>query len=95
MWNLQSPLIAILRYKQDFGEFPENLDKLVETGYLKKIPIDPFSDKPLAYKKTDDNFIIYSFGSNCQDDGGQPDRYGDGKIKPFSDKGDWIFWPVE
>jgi len=89
------PLIAILRYKQDVGDYPENLDKLVETGYLKKIPIDPFSDKPLGYKKTSDNFIIYSFGENCQDDDGQPDRDKEGKIIPFPDKGDWIFWPVE
>jgi hypothetical protein len=88
------PLIAILRYKQDFGEFPENLDKLVETGYLKKIPIDPFSDNPIVYKKTKDSFIIYSVGSNFVDDGGQADKHGDGKIKPFSDKGDWVFWPV-
>jgi len=89
------PLIAILRYKQDVGDYPENLDKLVEAGYLKKIPIDPFSDKPLGYKKTDDDFIIYSVGLNGVDDGGQPHRDKKGKIIPFPDKGDWIFWPVE
>jgi hypothetical protein len=36
--------------------YPENLDKLIEISYLKNIPIDPFSDKPLAYKKTENNF---------------------------------------
>ncbi len=89
------PLIAILRYKQDFGDYPENLDKLIETGYLKSLPIDPFSDKPIVYKKTKDNFTLYSVGSNFVDDGGQPGRDKKGNIQRYMDNGDWIFWPVQ
>jgi len=58
--------------------------------------LDPFSDKPLVYKKTDGNFIFYSVGLNFKDDGGQVYRMEEGK-KPrlWDDKfGDAVFWPV-
>jgi len=39
--------LALLRYKADKGQLPENLNQLVLAGYLKGLPIDPFSDNPL------------------------------------------------
>ena len=89
-------IIAILRYKQDTGDYPENLEGLVAAGYLKKIPLDPFSDKPLVYKKTDDNFLLYSVGLNFKDDDGQVYRDKEGKSpRLWYDKfGDTVFWPV-
>ena len=65
--------------------------KLVEAGYLRKLPMDPYSDKSLGYKHIDDGFILYSFGENFTDDGGM--RYGSGWGS--DNKGDRIFWPVE
>ena len=61
-------LIAILRHKKDSGRYPQNLNQLVTAGYLKQLPMDSFSDKPLVYKKTDDNFVLYSVGPNFTDD---------------------------
>jgi hypothetical protein len=87
-------IIALVRYKQDTGAFPESLDKLVEQGYIKQIPVDPFSDKPLAYRKTDNNFLLYGWGDNLKDDGGQVARDEKGKPIKFADTGDWVFWPV-
>ena len=87
-------IIALVRYKQDTGAFPESLDKLVEQGYIKQIPIDPFSDKPIAYRKTDNNFLLYGWGDNLKDDGGQVARDKKGKPIKFADTGDWVFWPV-
>jgi uncharacterized membrane protein len=88
--------IAIIRFKQSTGDYPENLKELVTTGYLKKIPLDPFSDKPLVYKKTDDNFILYSVGLNFKDDGGQVYRDEKGKPQLWHDEfGDAVFWPVQ
>jgi len=87
-------IIAILRYKQDKGNFPESLDELITAGYLKKLPIDPFSDKLLVYKKTEDNFILYSVGLNFTDDGGQVYRDDEGRVRLWGDVGDWVFWPV-
>ena len=59
-------IIALIRYKQDTGAFPESLDKLVEKGYIKQVPVDPFSDKPITYRKTDNSFLLYSWGSKPQ-----------------------------
>jgi len=87
-------IIAILRYNQDTGEYPENLQQLVSAGYLKELPIDSFSDKPFVYKKTEDGFLLYSVGSNFTDDDGRVVRNAQGKIKIFVDEGDWVFWPV-
>ena len=88
-------IIALVRYKQDTGAFPESLDKLVKQGYIKQVPVDPFSDKPIAYRKTDDNFLLYSWGENLKDDGGQVARDEKDKPKKFADTGDWVFWPVK
>jgi hypothetical protein len=82
--------IAILRHEKEKGEYPEALAKLVEAGYLREIPMDPYSDKSLGYKRTDDGFILYSFGVNFADDGGT--RYGS---TWGGSEGDRIFWPVE
>jgi hypothetical protein len=87
-------IIALVRYKQDTGAFPESLDKLVERGYIKQVPVDPFSDKPLAYRKTDNSFILYSWGENLKDDDGQVARDKKGKIIQWAPEGDWVLWPV-
>jgi hypothetical protein len=87
-------IIALARYKQDTGAYPESLDKLAEQGYIKQVPVDPFSDKPITYRKTDDSFLLYSWGSNLKDDDGQIARDKKGKPIRFADTGDWVFWPV-
>jgi len=87
-------IIAILRYNGDTGRYPQNLNQLVTAGYLKQLPIDSFSDEPLVYRKTDDNFILYSIGPNFTDEGGQYSRDSKGRIKNWLDNGDAVFWPV-
>jgi len=80
--------VAILRYKNEKNEYPATLEELVTAGYIKEIPIDPFSGEPLVYKRTVDNFILYSVGENFTDDGGMHSEWG-------TDKGDYVFWPVQ
>jgi len=82
--------LSILRYKVDKGQFPENLNQLVTAGYLEELPIDPFSDEPLAYKQIGDDFTLYSFGADFDDDGGVRSKWGLGE-----QGGDQLFWPVE
>jgi hypothetical protein len=89
-------ILAIIRYKQDKGRCPENLEQLVTEGYLKQIPIDPFSDKPLVYKQKDGDFILYSYGRNCVDDGGQGEtNKGTSKRILWKENGDAVFWPMQ
>ena len=87
-------VLALSRYEKDNGKYPEHLHALVEPGYLKNLPIDPYSDKPLVYKKTEQSFMLYSFGENLRDDGGEVFRDDDGRIERWADEGDWVFWPV-
>lgn len=88
--------LAVIRFKQSTGDYPENLDDLVAAGYLKSLPMDPFSDKPVVYKTTDDGFMLYSVGYNFKDDGGQVYRYEDGEPRLRDDEfGDAVFWPVQ
>jgi len=87
-------IIAILRYNGDISRYPQDLNQLVTAGYLRQLPIDSFSDKPLVYRKTDDDFILYSVGPNFTDEGGEYSRDSKGRIKNWLDNGDTVFWPV-
>jgi hypothetical protein len=81
---------AILRYKSDKGGYPKDLQMLVASDYLDKLPIDPFSDGPLSYKISGDGFILYSFAQDFDDDGGKHDpKWAD------EGDGDYVFWPVQ
>jgi hypothetical protein len=87
-------IIALQRYKQDKGQYPESLDELRTAGFIKAVPIDPWSDKSLVYKKTDAGFTLYSVGMNFKDDGGKMGIDNDGKPRSWSENGDAVFWPV-
>ncbi len=87
-------LIVLLRYKQNVGTYPNSLEELVTAGYIKEIPIDSFSDKPLVYKKIGDDFTLYSVGLNFSDDGGQIGKDSKDKPKLWTDNGDAVFWPI-
>lgn len=81
---------AILRFKTDNGRFPATLDELVESSYLQSIPMDPYSNGPLVYKLTEDNFKLYSVGGDFLDD--------NGAIKVETKEAprrDILFWPVK
>lgn len=82
--------ISILRYKEDKRQLPGNLDQLVSTGYLKNLPMDPYSDASLVYKRIGDDFILYSLGADFDDDGGVYSHWG-----KSVGGGDQVFWPVE
>ncbi|UCG46999.1 MAG: M50 family metallopeptidase [Phycisphaerales bacterium] len=83
-------VVALLRYKADYDQFPSELTMLARQGYLKELPIDPYSGRPLVYRRSGDDFILYSFGADFDDDGGTPSYWG----KP--DKGgDQVFWPLQ
>jgi hypothetical protein len=88
-------ILAVLRYQKEKGKYPDTLEELVKAGYLTKLPHDPFSPGPLTYKKTEDGFLLYSWGENLKDDNGEVVRNEKGKTIWFPDEGDWVFWPVE
>jgi hypothetical protein len=48
--------------------------QLSDLGLPADATTDPFNDKPLNLKRTDEGWIIYSVGKNLKDDGGQLDE---------------------
>jgi hypothetical protein len=72
--------LALLQYKQSEGAFPDTL----ETLKLSNVN-DPFSNEPLRYKPQAEGFILYSVGSDLEDNDGSP--------KQEDQKDDWdIVW---
>jgi hypothetical protein len=63
-------VLAIERFRRaNSNSVPEGLSELVPT-YLPAIPDDPFDGKALRFKKRDRGYVVYSVGSDLQDDGG-------------------------
>lgn len=87
--------LVILRFEKENERLPESWDELLEKRYLKIIPMDPYSDAPLVYKKTEEGFILYSVGLNLTDDGGVTGTDTNGKPRQWAENGDVIFWPVD
>ena len=59
-------VVALKRYRLETGTYPPDLKTLVNTGYLDKPPMDPFSDGLLVYRTAGDSFLLYSVGSQLQ-----------------------------
>jgi hypothetical protein len=87
-------ILALARWRAEKGEYPASLDQLTAAGLLTDLPMDPWSDKPLIYKRTGDNFILYSLGPNFEDNGGKPATDSKGRPKKWLDNGDTVFWPL-
>jgi len=84
-------VIAVLRYKSDHGNYPENLEVLLKDKYLAKIPQDPFCEGPLVYNLLDDYFELYSVGQDFLDDSGK--LFQGGNVLTGAPYGDEVFWP--
>ncbi|HCO95757.1 MAG TPA: hypothetical protein DIU00_17725 [Phycisphaerales bacterium] len=88
-------ILALLRWRQENNQYPAALDELVAAGLLKEPPVDPYSDKPLVYKKTNGDFTLYSVGPNFKDDTGEIAIKHNRPYKWGTDEdGDIVFWPV-
>ena len=69
MRELLRGLAAIWAYKEEHGvKYPDSLGQLVADGYLKQLPTDRFSQKPLLYNSR--THVIYSVGESMKDLGG-------------------------
>jgi hypothetical protein len=88
-------ILALQRWQLEKNQYPEALNELISAGLLKELPKDPYSDKPLVYKKKDNDFILYSVGPNFKDDGGKiAVAHGNPKKWGTDEAGDIVFWPV-
>jgi len=62
--------LAVERFRLAHANtLPGNLEQLAPT-YCKTIPTDPYDGKPLRYKTHGASYVVYSIGSDGQDNGG-------------------------
>jgi len=62
--------LAIERYRRaKSNSVPDDLTQLVP-AYLAAVPSDPFDGKPLRFKNRAEGYVVYSVGSDQQDDEG-------------------------
>lgn len=71
--------IACERHRARTGAYPETLNELPK-DLLSEVPTDPFSGKPILYKKLDDGAVAYSVGGDGVDNGAK-------KLNPRTEKG--------
>ncbi len=87
-------IVALKRYRRSTGEYPADLESLVDAAYIDHVPLDPYSDDSLVYRRVGDNFLLYSVGPDFVDDGGVTGVDDKGQRKAWPDKGDRVFWSV-
>lgn len=61
--------LAMRCFQHEHGRLPEELDELVP-DFLSAVPIDPFTELPLIYRRTETGFLLYSTGPDQVDNGG-------------------------
>lgn len=67
--------LALSAYRTEHGEYPEKLQMLVPQ-YVDRLPVDPFVNGPLQYRRQDKGYLLYSVGANCKDDTGPKPLHG-------------------
>jgi hypothetical protein len=82
-------LIALRRYKNQNGQWPNNLEEIKPFIQQQDILIDPMNNGSFVYKKTGDSFLLYSKGPNNIDEGGKRDGFDEEK----TGADDWLIWP--
>jgi hypothetical protein len=65
--------LAAERYRRDCGRWPGGIGALVQAGYLRAVPADPYDGKPLRWRRLDDGVVVYSIGPHGKDHGGKMD----------------------
>jgi hypothetical protein len=78
-------LIALRRYRNKNGRWPETLDG-VKNLVPEEILVDPISGGSFVYKLAEENFTLYSKGENNIDEDGERDQE--------SGADDWPIWPT-
>jgi len=62
--RVDSAAATLLAYRDQHGRCPESLTEAISPA-----PVDPFSQKPLVYRRTGAGFILYSVGAGGHYDG--------------------------
>lgn len=80
--DLDRITLLLKAYHADHGAYPATLADLAKAEKV-KLPEDPFSGKPYTYRREEKGFLLYGWGPNLLDDGGQYE-------KKYWEKGDMV-----
>ncbi len=83
--------LAVERYRQKYGHWPEKLDDLKDE-FLRAVPLDPYDNRPLRYRNDGEGVVVWCLGMDRKDDGG--DRATLNTYKEGTDVG-FRLWDVE
>lgn len=67
---------ALAVHRAETGKFPEKLAELTPK-LLEEVPTDPFTGKPLIYRRTAEGYVLYSVGPDLEDDDGTEGEHPD------------------
>ena len=63
--------LALQGYKHEKGIYPNTLQELTP-NFLTKMPIDPFGEQTLQYRRAGESYLLYSVGPDGIDNNGAP-----------------------
>ncbi len=72
-YDLARVALALAAFRAEKDEYPAMLSALAP-DYMKAVPQDSFTNKPLIYKRDGKGYLLYSLGPNMTDDGGVEDE---------------------
>ncbi|RJP29956.1 MAG: hypothetical protein C4527_10790 [Candidatus Omnitrophota bacterium] len=61
---------ALFDFKEKNGAYPQELSA-IRDAFVGEMPIDPFTGKDYVYQKKENGYLLYSYGKNMQDNGGE------------------------
>jgi hypothetical protein len=95
--------LALELYHREHSAWPATLEDL-SPRYLPRVPVDRMTGKSLGYVVRDDRPVVYSVGSDLDDDGGRAvaGKEGEWRASPGGywgsvrsngeNDGDWVLW---
>ena len=87
-------IIALRRYKNANGYWPENLDDIKALAPVETF-IDPMNGDSFVYKLNENNFMLYSKGKNGIDESGEEGtKFSNNYRKVEIIKDDMMIWPT-
>ena len=88
-------LIALRRYKNTNGRWPEGLDDIKSLAPA-EIFVDPVNDDSFVYKLTEEDFTLYSNGKNNIDENGEYNSTWDPiSFESKVEEDDRLIWPLK
>jgi hypothetical protein len=61
--------LACERYRLRHKKWPGSLEELVKEKLITKVPTDPYSGKPLSYRRTENGIIVFAVGKDGDNKG--------------------------